>query len=221
MADITYFTFGTHAIRVITRDKQPWFVATDVCEALGYTNTSKAIGDHLDPDERSSAVVPRTPNDSLGVPTNLINESGLYALVLRSRKPEARKFAKWVTSEVLPSIRQTGGYQAEPLAQRTARAHQIASVATAQVFEAVFNAAMRGDFNPSLDRVLVNCNPVDATAQAITLERDAIVTTTPHLIRAVASDMLISTADLTMLALACTQRLASRTPTATQGRLQI
>lgn len=218
MADITPFNFGTHAVRVITRNNQPWFVASDVCQALGYSNSRKAVADHLDDDEKGV-----TTSDTLGGKQQLtiISESGLYALVLRSRKPEARKFAKWVTSEVLPSIRQTGGYQAEPLAQRTARAHQIASAATAQVFEAVFNAAMRGDFNPSLDRVLVNCNPVDGKAQAITLERDAIVTTTPHLIRAVASDMLISTADLTMLALACTQRLASRTPTATQGRLQI
>lgn len=218
MADITPFNFGAHAVRVITRNSQPWFVASDVCNALGYINSRDAVAKHLDDDEKGVA-----NSDTLGGKQQLtiISESGLYALVLRSRKPEARKFAKWVTSEVLPSIRQTGGYQAEPLAQRTARAHQIASAATAQVFEAVFNAAMRGDFNPSLDRVLVNCNPVDGKAQAITLERDAIVTTTPHLIRAVASDMLISTADLTMLALACTQRLASRTPTATQGRLQI
>ncbi|MDH1429130.1 Bro-N domain-containing protein [Comamonas aquatica] len=218
MADITPFNFGAHAVRVITRNNQPWFVASDVCNALGYINSRDAVAKHLDDDEKGVA-----NSDTLGGKQQLtiISESGLYALVLRSRKPEARKFAKWVTSEVLPSIRQTGGYQAEPLAQRTARAHQIASAATAQVFEAVFNAAMRGDFNPSLDRVLVNCNPVDGKAQAITLERDAIVTTTPHLIRAVASDMLISTADLTMLALACTQRLASRTPIATQGRLQI
>ena len=218
MADITPFNFGAHAVRVITRNNQPWFVASDVCNALGYINSRDAVAKHLDDDEKGVA-----NSDTLGGKQQLtiISESGLYALVLRSRKPEARKFAKWVTSEVLPSIRQTGGYQADPLAQRTARAHQIASAATAQVFEAVFNAAMRGDFNPSLDRVLVNCNPVDATAQAITLDRDAIVTTTPHLIRAVASDMHISTADLTMLALACTQRLASRTPIATQGRLQI
>ena len=116
MADITPFNFGNHAVRVITRDGQPWFVASDICQALGYSNTSKAIGDHLDADERSTELVPRTPNDSLGVPTNIISESGLYALVLRSRKPEARKFAKWVTSEVLPTIRKTGQYQ-QPAAQ--------------------------------------------------------------------------------------------------------
>lgn len=102
MADITSFNFGTHAVRVITRNNQPWFVANDVCQALGYSNTSKAIGDHLDDDERYNESLER------GGSLLLINESGLYALVLRSRKPQARKFAKWVTSEVLPSIRTTG-----------------------------------------------------------------------------------------------------------------
>lgn len=108
------FNFGDHSVRVVVRESEPWFVASDVCGALGYKNTSKAVGDHLDDDERTTMLVPRTPNDSLGVPTNVINESGLYALVLRSRKPEARKFAKWVTSEVLPEIRKTGVYVGKP-----------------------------------------------------------------------------------------------------------
>lgn len=222
MAHITPFNFGNHAVRVITRNNQPWFVATDICEALGYSNTSKAIGDHLDADERASELVPRTPNDSLGVPTNLISESGLYALVLRSRKPEARKFAKWVTSEVLPSIRKTGSYQGQSQATRAERAHQLATKATAQVFDTVFQAALRDDFHPVLDRLLLSVAPTeDATPQAVKLDHNAIVTTIPHLIRAVASDLHISTADLTLLALACTQRLVARTPTAAQGRLQI
>ncbi|MGY4696306.1 BRO-N domain-containing protein [Xylella fastidiosa subsp. sandyi] len=99
------FDFHSHAVRVVMRDGNPWFVATDVCTALGYRNPSKAIADHLDDDEKS--------NQSLGLagkPFLIISESGLYALILRSRKPEARKFAKWVTSEVLPSIRKTGSY---------------------------------------------------------------------------------------------------------------
>lgn len=138
MADITPFNFGNHAVRVITRDGQPWFVANDVCQALGYSNTSKAIGDHLDEDERMTITASDgqsfDSNQSLestskGVTNSdtlrnrggarhlvIISESGLYALILRSRKPEARKFAKWVTSEVLPTIRKTGQYQ-QPAAQ--------------------------------------------------------------------------------------------------------
>lgn len=100
------FQFNTQVVRTVLQDEKPWFVAADVCAALGYSNTSKAIGDHLDEDERSTWELDR----SRGRKAVIINESGLYALVLRSRKPEARKFAKWVTSEVLPSIRKTGEY---------------------------------------------------------------------------------------------------------------
>lgn len=110
MAEITPFNFGSNIVRVVSRNNDPWFVANDVCKALGYSNTSKAIADHLDDDERYNESLDR------GGSLLLISESGLYALVLRSRKPEARKFAKWVTSEVLPTIRKTGQYQ-QPAAQ--------------------------------------------------------------------------------------------------------
>lgn len=212
MADITPFNFGAHAVRVITRNNQPWFVANDVCQALGYTNPRKAVADHLDDDEKGV-----TSSDTLGGKQQLtiISESGLYALILRSRKPEARKFAKWVTSEVLPTIRKTGSYQSNTQSQRTALAHQLASQATAQVFDTVFRAVMDGSFNPSLDRLLLSFTPGgpngEHTPQATTLPHNAIVTTVPHFIRAVASDLAITTPDLTSLALACTQRLASRT----------
>ncbi len=103
---VTPFQFHSHAIRTVLLDEQPWFVATDVCEALEYKNSRKAVADHLDDDERCNQPLHR------GGTQTLISESGLYALVLRSRKPEARKFAKWVTSEVLPAIRKTGQYTA-------------------------------------------------------------------------------------------------------------
>lgn len=208
MADITPFNFGAHAVRVITRNNQPWFVANDVCQALGYTNPRKAVADHLDDDEKGV-----TSSDTLGGKQQLtiINESGLYALILRSRKTGARKFAKWVTSEVLPTIRKTGSYQSDTQSQRTALAHQLASQATAQVFDTVFRSVMDGSFNPSLDRLLLSFTPGgpngEHTPQATTLPHNAIVTTVPHLIRAVASDLAITTPDLTSLALACTQRL--------------
>ncbi|RIQ47808.1 hypothetical protein D0838_09925 [Bordetella avium] len=116
------FNFGDHPVRVVVRDCEPWFVATDVCAALDYKNASKAVGDHLDDDERMTIAANEShsndSNQSLESSCGrggarslvIINESGLYALVLRSRKPEARKFAKWVTSEVLPQIRKTGAY---------------------------------------------------------------------------------------------------------------
>lgn len=209
MAEITPFNFGSNIVRVVSRNNDPWFVANDVCKALGYSNTSKAIADHLDDDERYNESLDR------GGSLLLISESGLYALILRSRKTGARKFAKWVTSEVLPTIRKTGSYQNNTQSQRTALAHQLASQATAQVFDTVFRAVMDGSFNPSLDRLLLSFTPGgpngEHTPQATTLPHNAIVTTVPHFIRAVASDLAITTPDLTSLALACTQRLASRT----------
>lgn len=106
------FNFGAHSVRVVVRDGEPWFVASDVCAALLYKNTSDAVATHLDDDERSTIANSESRNG--GGSLVVINESGLYALVLRSRKPEARKFAKWVTSEVLPAIRKTGVYVGKP-----------------------------------------------------------------------------------------------------------
>lgn len=108
MSNLVPFNFKSHAIRTVVRDDEPWFVAADVCAALGYANSRDAIASHLDDDEKGVAI-----SDTLGGDQSLtiISESGLYALVLRSRKPEARKFAKWVTKEVLPSIRKRGSYQ--------------------------------------------------------------------------------------------------------------
>jgi prophage antirepressor-like protein len=119
----TPFNFGTHAVRVVMRGDTPWFVAKDVCDALGYVNSRDAVADHLDADERST--VANSDGRNGGGKITIINESGLYALVLRSRKPEARKFAKWVTGEVLPSIRKTGRYEAKqkPFSLQNRRFH--------------------------------------------------------------------------------------------------
>jgi prophage antirepressor-like protein len=97
------FSFESHAIRAVSKDGEAWFVAEDVCSVLGLTNPSMALK-ALDDDERSKFNLGRQGE------ANIINESGLYALILRSRKPEAKRFRKWVTSEVLPAIRKTGAY---------------------------------------------------------------------------------------------------------------
>lgn len=94
-------------VRILIREnKEPWFVAVDVCKILDIANVSDAIG-RLDEDEKLTSVLPIAGQKRT---VNLINESGLYALILRSRKPEAKSFRKWVTSEVLPSIRKHGAY---------------------------------------------------------------------------------------------------------------
>ncbi|WP_093663909.1 phage antirepressor [Sphingomonas gellani] len=106
MNAIVPFQFETRPVRIEDRGGQPWFVAADVCAALDIANHRDALA-RLDDDERGSVVV-----DTLGGPQSAaaINESGLYALILRSRKAAAKRFRKWVTAEVLPSIRRTGGY---------------------------------------------------------------------------------------------------------------
>ena len=206
MADITPFNFGIFTVRVITRDNQPWFVANDICNALGYSNTSKAIGDHLDEDERYNESLER------GGSLLLINESGLYALVLRSRKPEARKFAKWVTKEVLPSIRQTGQYgQPAQDPKRIEHARQLAHAATAQVYQAVFDAALNNNSSPYNTRLLLGFTGTTAPlAYVQALENGAFAMTLPQLAKAIRTDLMVPDTALANLAAACIQRMAER-----------
>ena len=97
--------FGS--IRTVEQDGEPWLAGKDVAAALGYSNPRDAISKHVDDEDKGVAKC-----DTLGGNQNMtiINESGLYSLILSSRLPTAKKFKHWVTSEVLPSIRKTGGY---------------------------------------------------------------------------------------------------------------
>ena len=97
-------------VRTIKNQNELWFVAKDVCDILELTNPSEALK-ALDDKEKSSLRISEGTSPKGGNPNmNVISESGLYALIMRSNKPEAKKFRKWVTSEVLPSIRKTGRY---------------------------------------------------------------------------------------------------------------
>lgn len=99
--------FGS--IRTIMIDNEPWFVAKDVAEALGYEKTRNAVQVHVDPADKNTALI--QGGNTRGNPNKvIINESGLYSLILSSKLPSARKFQRWVTSEVLPAIRKTGAY---------------------------------------------------------------------------------------------------------------
>lgn len=111
--NMTVFKFEESTpIRSLVKDGEPWFVAKDICGVLGISNNRDALA-ALDEDEKSN--VGKSDISNIEVPNrglSIINESGLYALVIRSNKPNARKFRKWITSEVLPSIRKTGKYAA-------------------------------------------------------------------------------------------------------------
>lgn len=110
--EIQKFDFKGSSLRTLTDEAgEPWFVAKDVCDILGMSNPSMAVT-ALDKDE----VAQIDPKDYLGSENrsnqavNIVSEPGLYKLIMRSRKPEAKEFQRWVTHEVLPSIRKTGGY---------------------------------------------------------------------------------------------------------------
>lgn len=107
-ANIIPFTFNTTAVRIVTIDDQVWFVASDIAKALNYPE-AKDMTRVLDEDERGRHIVPTPSGEQEMV---IINESGLYHALVKSRKPEAKRFRKWVTGEVLPSIRKTGAYVA-------------------------------------------------------------------------------------------------------------
>ena len=98
--------FGT--IRTIQIDNEPWFVAKDITDRLGFANGRKAVTDHVDEEDKGV-----TKCDTLGgeQTVTIINESGLYSLVLTSKLEGAKKFRRWITSEVIPQIRKTGGYK--------------------------------------------------------------------------------------------------------------
>lgn len=105
--ELTIFNYGLNKVRTIIKDGLPWFVLKDVCDVLELRNVTQ-VAERLEDDERSMLNIGRQGN------TNIINESGLYNVILRSDKPEARRFKRWITHEVLPSIRKTGTYIQTP-----------------------------------------------------------------------------------------------------------
>lgn len=109
MNEIEVFEFHGRRIRSLCINEEPFFVGKDVAKVLGYSNPRKAIIDHVDEEDKRDGV---TVRDSMNRSQNpvLINESGLYSLILSSKLPQAKEFKRWVTKEVLPSIRKKGFY---------------------------------------------------------------------------------------------------------------
>lgn len=104
LTSFSHETFGS--VRTLIKDGEPWFVAADVCKALEHSNSRMAI-DRLDDDEKGVSSI-YTPGGEQQM--SIVNEPGLYSLVLGSRKPEAKAFKRWITHEVIPQIRKTGAY---------------------------------------------------------------------------------------------------------------
>lgn len=108
MNDLQIFNYESNEVRTVMIDGEPWFCLTDVCRVLGLSNP-RSVADRLDKDERRKFDLPRQGE------TWFINEAGLYTVILRSDKPEAKPFRKWVTGTVLPAIRKTGSYRSNAL----------------------------------------------------------------------------------------------------------
>ena len=106
MNEMQTFVYSGAEVRTVRKDGAPWFVLKDVCQVLDLGSPHK-VAERLDPDEKGRNLIP-TPGGSQE--TTVISESGLYNVILRSDKPEAKPFRKWVTAEVLPAIRRSGGY---------------------------------------------------------------------------------------------------------------
>ena len=102
-------------IRAIEKDGEPWFVGKDVAMALGYSRTADAVAAHVDAEDKGVGKIP-TPGGEQDV--TIINESGLYSLVLSSKLPSAKQVKHWVTAEVLPSIRRHGAYATAPTIEK-------------------------------------------------------------------------------------------------------
>lgn len=113
--DITPFAYGDHQVRVVTRDGEPWFILTDLCKVLGLSNPSE-VARRLDPVTLSSTEAQNVRGQVRK--TAITSEPGLYEVIFMSRKPEAKAFKRWVTHDVLPSIRKRGGYLTPAAAEK-------------------------------------------------------------------------------------------------------
>ena len=143
-------------VRVLNIDNEPWFVGRDVAEVLGYSNTRDAISKHVDEEDKGVAKCD-TPSGAQQM--TIINESGMYSLILSSKLPDAKKFKRWVTSEVLPTIRKTGSYNLPDFnnpaeaARAWAKEYEEKQKALAQVTEMKPKAEFYDDVTGSTDTI--------------------------------------------------------------------
>lgn len=112
MNEIQLFNFENHEVRSLLLNNEPWFVGKDVAEVLGYERADNAIRNHIDKEDKLMHQISASGQNRN---MTIINESGLYSLILSSKLPSAKKFKRWVTSEVLPALRKTGQYQVKEL----------------------------------------------------------------------------------------------------------
>lgn len=150
MDGLQIFTYNGNKVRTVQKDGEPWWVLKDVCEILGLGSPHKVF-ERLDEDEKGRNLIPTLGG---GQEMTVINESGLYNVILRSDKPEAKPFRKWVTSEVLPAIRKTGGYITRETSEQIrleaqkARADAMLLNAKNRAFRTIMSAVEKKNLSP-------------------------------------------------------------------------
>lgn len=160
MSNLTPFNYADHEVRVITINGEPWFVLSDLARALGIVGVGR-LASRLDEDVRQTHTLPTAGGPQA---TTIVSEAGMYEVVIRSDKPEAIAFRRWITSEVLPAIRKTGGYGTAPaltedqiVRQALAITHRDLEAAKAQLELAAPKAAYVDTFVADEDlRILRN-----------------------------------------------------------------
>lgn len=153
-------------IRTTLIENEPWFVAVDVCRALEIGNSSQAIS-RLDADEKMITLISNEGNKRGNPNMTVVNEPGLYTLILSSRKPEAKAFKRWITHDVIPMIRKTGGYMTDSLLERIQKEPAvIVEFAQALILEKNRVKALECELNtakPKADYYDAFINPDDCT----------------------------------------------------------
>ena len=173
MTNLIPFEFENNPVRVIERGDELWFVGKDVCDVLSNGNHKQVLS-RLDDDERDGVqIVDRLGREQT---VTVINESGLYSLILTSRKPEAKPFKKWVTSEVLPTIRKTGSYSIQQSTPDIAMPKAVReAVRTFNAMYSITRKVFKGDPNEALlsaNKSARNLTNIDVLGQieGVTLE---------------------------------------------------
>ena len=148
MNQLKIFNFEKREVRTQVIDDEPWFVGKDTAEILGYSNTRDALWKHVDEEDKAEVAI---HDGSQYRNMTVINESGLYSLILKSKLPNAKIFKRWVTKEVLPSIRKTGGYQVSKDSIAALKLMLQATEETKEEVEDVKNRVVNLEENVSID----------------------------------------------------------------------
>lgn len=156
-------------VRVVTVDNEPWFVGKDVAEALGYSNPRKALADHVDAEDKKGGDGV-TIRDSIGreqFPV-VINESGLYSLVLSSKLPSAREFKHWITHDVIPAIRKHGVYMTPEVIRKSIQDPDF-------IIQILQNLKQEQERNRALEADNQRMKPKEIFADAVSVSKDGIL----------------------------------------------